>query len=814
MRILVADKLPESHLERLRVAGHEVLFRPELGTDDLASALDGVEVLVVRSTRVTAPVIESAHDLALVVRAGAGVNTIDVEAAADRGVVVANTPGKNSIAVAELTMGLILAIDRNIPDNVIDLRRGEWNKQRWSRTTGLAGRRLGIIGFGSIGQEVAVRAKSFAMDVVLVDRAGRGAEAQRVVDDIDPILVDSIEQLAAASDIVTVHVPSTPDTRGLIDRELLAALRPGAVVINTSRGDVVDEAAALEAIDEKDLRFGVDVFADEPSSGTGEVSSTFAQHPRVYATHHIGASTEQAQTAVADEVVELITAFGRGAIPNAVNVMIEPVGAAVVTVRHADRVGVLASVLEVLRRAHLNVEQMENRIFVGARAASATIHVGGVPDRKVIDELEALPDVMAVRVGAIGGSKPLVRPLDAYLPRPDLAASIVAPAVSSITVDRFEALVSGNESSILHVLRGAIDSRGGGASTDADEKGAERLTQMIAGGLLEPTGRAAFYVYRVGSERRTHTSLIGDLALSGLETGAVRPHEDTRKETEDLVLRHLEIVRAHTDPVAVTHRADARLADILDELVTATEPHLDFTSHDGSRQQLWPVTDPELVAAIAARLAATGPMYVTDGHHRIAAAARLDAAQRGTDPGPEPRSSEYIPAVFVADDQTDLFGYHRGVVDLAEHDPRTFLAALRQDLVVEELAVNWHDEARPRQAGVVGMYLADRWYRLAFPKQLVPADPYESLDAVMLQEYVLGPHLAITEPRSDLRLRYVPGPAGLGALAAGDYAVGFALHPPTVADVMRIADMRRSMPPKSTWFEPKVKAGLVVRTLS
>ena len=814
MRILFADKFPDSHIERLRVEGHDVVTEPNLTSEGLAEALAGIDVLVVRSTRVPGEVIQHAAALSMIVRAGAGVNTIDVAAAAARGVVVANTPGKNAIAVAELTMGLILAIDRNIPDNVADVRAGKWNKKLWSATPGIAGRSIGIIGFGAIGQALALRAHAFDLEIVLVDRPGRSEPAQAVVDIVGPRFVASIDELVASVDIVTVHIPSAPNTEKLISRKLLTQMRDSAVLINTSRGDIVDEVALLELIDEKELRVGIDVFQDEPSSSAGSVESALARHPRVYATHHIGASTEQSEAAVADEVVSLVESFARGEIRNAVNVTEEPLGAAVITVRHADRVGVLAAVLDHLRQADLNVEHMENRIFAGAHAASATIHVDGHPSADVLADLESIPDVIAVRVGTLGGLRPLVRPFRAHLPRPELAGTIVAPPVSSITRDRFEALVRDNDDSILHVLRGAIDSASGvGDGAGADAEGATRLDDLIGSGKLILTDAPGFYVYRTASEGRSHLSVIGEMALSGVQRGSIRPHEKTRPETEDLVLKHLRVVRAHTDPVAVTYRFDAGLSLLLDEVVGNSGPLLDFTSHDGSSQQLWPVAAPDMVAAIAERLSAAAPMYVTDGHHRIAAAVRL-ADELSGQSGEIAPSTDYIPTVFIADDQIDVLGYHRAVTDLGDHTPESLLGALRENLIVEELTVNWDENARPRQAGVVGMRLGDRWHRLTFPTHMVPTGAFDSLDAVMLQTQVLGPLLGIGDPRSDPRLRYIPGPAGLAALVDAEYAIAFALYPPTTADVMQIADLGTTMPPKSTWFEPKVKAGLVVRTLS
>jgi D-3-phosphoglycerate dehydrogenase len=305
-------------MEELRASGHEVDSSPDIDADGLVARLDGYQAVVVRSTRVTAAAISGNDDLELIVRAGAGTNTIDVGEATANSVVVCNTPGKNAVAVAELAMGLILAIDRNIPDNVAELRAGVWNKRQWSRTSGLKGRTLGIVGFGDIGAEVARRAGAFGLAVVTVDRSGRSEAALEQLAQLDIDTVPDLESLFAAADIVSFHVPSVPGTAGMIGRELLEHVRPGTVIINTSRGEIIDEEALLAVIDEKDLRIGVDVFLNEPGAGENRFDSAFARHPRVYGTHHIGASTEQAQRAVADEVVTVIQSFASGHVRNQV----------------------------------------------------------------------------------------------------------------------------------------------------------------------------------------------------------------------------------------------------------------------------------------------------------------------------------------------------------------------------------------------------------------------------------------------------------------------------------------------------------------
>jgi len=309
MKILFADIFPDKQAAVLREAGHDCVFNPELGAEDLAAALGGFEVLVVRSTRVSASTVAAGGALRMIIRAGAGTNTIDKDAAAAAGVHVCNVPGRNALAVAELTLGLILAVDRRIADNVRDLRAGKWNKKKYSAAAGVHGKTIGIVGLGAIGLAVAARARAFGMNISAIYKPRRPAEAQDFLRALGVSYADDMEQLAAAGDILTLHVPQSPQTRKLVDAKLLARMKPGAILINTSRGDVVDEAALIRAMDEKGIRAGLDVYADEPGAGEGEFTSALARHPNVYGTHHIGASTDQAQDAVAEGVLEIIAAF-------------------------------------------------------------------------------------------------------------------------------------------------------------------------------------------------------------------------------------------------------------------------------------------------------------------------------------------------------------------------------------------------------------------------------------------------------------------------------------------------------------------------
>ncbi|MEZ5316408.1 MAG: NAD(P)-dependent oxidoreductase [Vicinamibacterales bacterium] len=332
MKVLIADKFEKSGISGLKALGCDVVFEPDLQGDALAAAVAEQQpaVLVVRSTKVAEAAL--GPSLKLVVRAGAGVNTIDVRAATTRGIKVANCPGKNSIAVAELTLGLILALDRRIPDNVADLRAGVWNKKEYSKARGLYGRTLGVLGAGSIACEVLRRAAAFGMELVLWSRRFDGEERPITADEaaelgLDPALRQTTIRLApspvavaATADVLSVHLALNADTRGLVNAEVLGALEPGSFVVNTSRGEVVDHNALREAILEKQLRVALDVFEHEPSAATGTFEDLIVREAGVIGTHHIGASTDQAQEAIAQETVRIVQVFrDTGQPPNAVN---------------------------------------------------------------------------------------------------------------------------------------------------------------------------------------------------------------------------------------------------------------------------------------------------------------------------------------------------------------------------------------------------------------------------------------------------------------------------------------------------------------
>ncbi|HEX7176414.1 MAG TPA: 3-phosphoglycerate dehydrogenase family protein [Pyrinomonadaceae bacterium] len=387
MRVLIADKFEQSGRDGLDAAGCDYSYQPDVTGDALVEAIRayGPEVLVVRSTKVTEPMFD-AGPLKLVVRAGAGYNTIDVAAASRRGVYVSNCPGKNAVAVAELAFALMLALDRRIADNVAELRAGRWNKKEFSKARGLLGRTLGLVGTGQIGREMGARARAFGMRVVAWSRSLTEERAGA----LGVERMDSPLDVARASDVVSVHLALTPDTRGIINDEFFAAMREGAFLINTARGEVVDQPALLRAMREKGIRAGLDVYAAEPTSSSGEFTDEIAREPNLYGTHHIGASTDQAQEAIAAETVRIIRAFKEtGEVPNVVNLAARTPATHTLVVRHRDRPGVLASVLDSIKAADINVQEMENIVFEGAEAAVARINLDAAPSADALEQLKA-----------------------------------------------------------------------------------------------------------------------------------------------------------------------------------------------------------------------------------------------------------------------------------------------------------------------------------------------------------------------------------------------------------------------------------------
>ena len=392
--VLIADAFQPEGIETLRAMGCTVHAEPALTTADLPARLAECrpDILLVRSTKVDRSCIEASDALSLILRAGAGYDTIDLETASAHGISVANCPGMNAIAVAELAWSLILACDRRVPDQVSDLRKGIWNKKGYSKARGLHGRTLGIVGLGRIGQAVAERGRAFGMKVIgwsrsLTDEAAESMGIARCASPLD---------VAANADVVSLHVAANAQTAGMVDEDFLAAMRDGSTLINTTRGSLVDEVALAAAIDAKGLRVGLDVYASEPASGDSAFQNELLEKPGVFGTHHIGASTDQAQAAIAGEAVRIIEQYlETGDVLNCVNLATNTAASAILTVRHRNRPGVLASIFELVGEADINVEEMENIIFDGSRAACAKIKLAGPIDDDRLSAIRSNENVLS-----------------------------------------------------------------------------------------------------------------------------------------------------------------------------------------------------------------------------------------------------------------------------------------------------------------------------------------------------------------------------------------------------------------------------------
>ena len=386
MKILIADKLSKTALSALEKLGHTVVSNPDLKAEDLPAAIGDAEILIVRSTKVIAATIEAGKNLSLIIRAGAGVNTIDLAKASEVGIHVTNCPGKNTEAVAELAIGLLIAADRRIPDATADLRGGKWRKKEYGKAAGLKGRTLGILGAGSIGKAVIQRALALEMNVIAWSRSLTPEKAK----ELGVGFCATPGDVAKAADAVSLHLAAKPETKKMINGEFLGLLKPGAILVNTARGEIIDWPALKEAVAAKKIRVVSDVFEAEPAGGDDPFADTATAAWMAACTPHVGASTDQASEAIAQEAVRIVKVFQEtGNPPNVVNIRKKTSAVINLVVRHYNKVGVIAGVLDLLRGAHVNIEEMENLIFEGGHAACCTLKLDQKPGGDILAKINA-----------------------------------------------------------------------------------------------------------------------------------------------------------------------------------------------------------------------------------------------------------------------------------------------------------------------------------------------------------------------------------------------------------------------------------------
>lgn len=386
MKVLVAGRLPAASLEEMQALGVEVVYRPSLTCEELVLNLHGANVLVVRGLEVTADAIAASDSLNLIIRAGSGIGRINVPAASARGIYVANTPGRNAAAVAELTMTLIGCLDRRIVDASASLKAGRWDKDNYAQATGLRGRHLGIAGLGHVGRAVCALARAYGMTVSAWSRSLTPSKAA----EIGICQALSLQELAEKSEVFSVHLDANERTYRMIGHDVLSRLPNGAIFINTASPEVVDYAALTQVAKERDLRIGLDVLPTEPEARRGTYDHAVLHSGIVYATPHIGASTDEAQSAIANETLHILRSFlTKGEVPNVVNISASSWAKYQVVVRHIEKTGALAHVLSVLKRHGIHVQELDNTVFEGGRAACAKIRVESRPSEACLAEIMA-----------------------------------------------------------------------------------------------------------------------------------------------------------------------------------------------------------------------------------------------------------------------------------------------------------------------------------------------------------------------------------------------------------------------------------------
>jgi uncharacterized protein (DUF1015 family) len=405
----------------------------------------------------------------------------------------------------------------------------------------------------------------------------------------------------------------------------------------------------------------------------------------------------------------------------------------------------------------------------------------------------------------------LVRPFAALRPTPAHAASVIAPPYDVVSTDEARALATGRPQSFLHISRPEIDLPAGSSpySDAAYAKGAANLAQLIRDGVLEREREPSFYAYRMIMNGRAQTGVAFAASVPAYEQHRIKRHELTRPDKENDRVRNIATLNAQTGPVLLAYRANAAIGELVRAAVDGA-PLFSVAGPNDVQHTLWRVGGAGDVAKLGAALNALGALYIADGHHRSAAAARVAAQRRGN---PDASHESFL-AVAFPHDEMRILDYNRVVRDLNGLTPDALLARIR-----ESFSVRASDSpVSPTRSEGFGMYLAGRWHELTIKPELVPrADPVASLDVSVLQDRLLAPVLGIGDPRTDSRIDFVGGIRGLAELEkrvnGGSAAVAFALHPTRMDQLMAVADAGKLMPPKSTWFEPKLADGLLSHVL-
>ena len=406
----------------------------------------------------------------------------------------------------------------------------------------------------------------------------------------------------------------------------------------------------------------------------------------------------------------------------------------------------------------------------------------------------------------------MIRPFTGLRPRTEDAAAVAAPPYDVLSSDEARQRAAGKTYSFLHISKAEIDlpPEVDHYAPEVYAKSAENLKKLVDAGVLFRDKTPCYYAYRLIMGSHTQTGLIAAASVADYDTNRIRKHEFTRPDKEDDRVRQIEALNAQTGPVLLAH-ADSDEAERLVASATSGTPIADVTADDGIRHTVWLINDADTVARITAVIDAMPSLYIADGHHRSAAASRVAAARRGKG---KPDSSEYFLSVIFPARQMRIMDYNRVVRDLNGHSVDDVLKAMGKSCNIKPAS----GQAAPKRTGTFGMYLDGRWFNVEFKAEVIPSkDPVRSLDVSVLSEQVLGPILGIADLRRDTRIDFVGGIRGLAELErrvnSGEMAIAFAMHPTQMTQLMSVADAGEVMPPKSTWFEPKLADGLVSHVL-
>ena len=406
----------------------------------------------------------------------------------------------------------------------------------------------------------------------------------------------------------------------------------------------------------------------------------------------------------------------------------------------------------------------------------------------------------------------MIRPFTGLRPRTEDAAAVAAPPYDVLSSDEARQRAAGKPYSFLHISKAEIDlpPEVDHYAPEVYAKSAENLKKLVDAGVLFRDKTPCYYAYRLIMGSHTQTGLIAAASVADYDTNRIRKHEFTRPDKEDDRVRQIEALNAQTGPVLLAH-ADSDEAERLVASATAGTPIADVTADDGIRHTVWLINDADTVSRITAVIDAMPSLYIADGHHRSAAASRVAAARRGKS---KPDSAEYFLSVIFPARQMRIMDYNRVVRDLNGHSVDDVLKAVGKSCNITPAS----GQATPKRTGTFGMYLDGRWFNVEFKPEVIPSkDPVRSLDVSVLSEQVLGPILGIADLRRDTRIDFVGGIRGLAELERrvnnGEMAIAFAMYPTQMTQLMSVADAGEVMPPKSTWFEPKLADGLVSHVL-